>query len=184
MGWLSDAGGHEGYVTVLGPDGRSADAYNSQLLFRRPDADARVKEAWARNEHPTDEAIYEAVPWSHFTGWRIECECGWRGTSWSRDETRPIDSDQPDHLYPGEVELIDGGRPLEDVGHEEWELHVRPLERLEVVKVAADAAAAAREALDAAVLTAREGSTPASWEQIGQAVGITRQSAHDRWAAR
>ncbi len=41
---------------------------------------------------------------------------------------------------------------------------------------------AARGALADAVHTARRQPSPASWQTIADVVGITRQSAHERWS--
>lgn len=40
------------------------------------------------------------------------------------------------------------------------------------------------EAIASAVVGLRTAPKPYSWEEIGARVGITRQSAHERWAAR
>jgi hypothetical protein len=56
------------------------------------------------------------------------------------------------------------------------------LEALDRVATAAAADRAAGTALDEAVKTARR--FGATWQQIGDAVGITRQSARARWADR
>jgi hypothetical protein len=51
--------------------------------------------------------------------------------------------------------------------------------RLEAVRVAAEAGRLAAQVLDQRVLEARAHNWP--WAEIGKVVGITRQSAHRRW---
>src|SRR5690606_40592534 len=99
-----------------------------------------------------------------------------------REDARNDDPDADD-MYPDHMLLRDGRR-LEDVGEEEWAHHARPLVAADGVRAAARALGEAAAALDAAVAEARESDPPATSEQIGRAAGITRQSAHDRWASK
>jgi len=55
----------------------------------------------------------------------------------------------------------------------------QPAQAITAVTAAAGAARAATRGLDEAVIAARRGG--ASWTDIGRGVGITRQSAHQRW---
>ena len=184
MSWVADCGTeeHEGHVAMLDPKGRSADATNSLgLLLRRRDR-SRVEDAHRRDETPSTDDMYESVPWSEVSGWRVQCECGWRGTAWGRGEAVPKDPSKAD--VDPDVMLLTDGRTVEDAGYEEWNRHVEPTLRTRAVSEAAKAAREAQAALDAAVAAARASDPPATWEQIGRAVDITRQSAHDRWANR
>ena len=122
------------------------------------------------------------MPWSDVSGWRVECECGWRGTTWQRTEGTPSDP-TTEHLDAEDVLLADG-RTIEDAGLEEWRRHMQPIVDVQVISTAAKAVRKAQAALDAAVAAARKPDRPATWDQIGRAAGITRQSAHDRWAGR
>lgn len=175
MGWLIDRLGaeeHEGYVAMLGPDGRGSGSTGGEgVLFLNP--------RWSRG---STEPFDIAVPWPEITGWRVQCECGWRGTTWRRDDARNDDPGAED-VFPEHM-LLPDGHTLEDAGREEWRHHVRSLAAAEDVREAALALGEAAAALDAAVVKAREGDPPATWEQIGRAAGITRQSAHDRWASK
>lgn len=117
--------------------------------------------------------------------WRVQCadltrssaEC-WRGPTWTRVATA-AEQDlarrriyYPDSMLSGE---------LEDLVMRDWETHIAPHQRVRPVELAAEEVARAQEVLTSAVRDARaEG---ASWADIGAAVGITRQSAHTRWAA-
>lgn len=173
MGWfVEDAGEmHEGYVALLAPDGRSSGSTNGQgILLRNP--------RWSHGLK--DEHFDILVPWSEVAGWRVQCECGWRGTTWLRGEARPDDPTEED-VYPDHM-LLPDGRTLEDAGHAEWKRHVQPLTAAEAVRSAVAAVKDAEAALAKAVAVARMGNPPATWEQIGRAAGISRQSAHERWA--
>jgi len=57
--------------------------------------------------------------------------------------------------------------------------HVDAIDALDSISGARAKIAAAERDLDAAVGAARRAG--ASWEAIGRAAGITRQSAHGRW---
>lgn len=157
MGWLIDRPGaeeHEGHVAMLGPDRRGSGSTGYEgVLFRNP--------RWSRG---SDERFDVAVPWSEIIGWRVQCECGWRGTTWRREDAANDDSDAED-VFPEHM-LLPGGRTLEDADAEEWRHHVRPLAAADGVR-AATLALGKAAALDAAVVEARESDPPATWEQIG-----------------
>lgn len=175
MGWMVEAGGeaHEGYVAWLAPDGRATGGSRLDgVVFMNP--------RWAYGADESVEPFDLTVPWAEVTGWRVQCECGWRGTTWQRDEA--TNDDPTEEQLDADHMLLPDGRTLEDVGHEEWKQHVQPLTAAESVRSASAAARDAVAALDEAVAAARAGNPPATWEQIGRAVGISRQSAHERWA--
>ncbi|WP_433258316.1 hypothetical protein ACQPYK_23140 [Streptosporangium sp. CA-135522] len=74
-----------------------------------------------------------------------------------------------------------GDAPAEvaDALHAEWIGHLTP-QTLTAVRIEARALNDAHTRLDDAVRAAREDGR--SWADIGAAVGISRQSAHERWA--
>ncbi len=119
-------------------------------------------------------------------GWRAGCDCGWTGTQLLRRDE-----------YEYELGLSTGNVPLdgicpeavEDLCGAEWATHLHQVLPLLAVHDAARHLAeltpaydAARAALADAVHTAREQPGPTSWQKIADVVGITRQSAHERWA--
>lgn len=172
MGWAVETrdGLHEGYVALLAPDGRASSGSRLEgIVFLNP--------RWSED---SSEPFDLVVPWSEVTGWRVQCECGWRGTNWQRNEATGDDPTAED--LDAEHMFLPDGRSLEEAGHEEWKRHVQPLAAAEAVRTAAHAVREAEAALAEAVAAARAGRPPATWDQIGRAVGITRQSAHDRWA--
>ena len=66
----------------------------------------------------------------------------------------------------------------------DWQQHLQPLGRLAAIATAAAQLRDAEQLLDEAVITARTTHPRISWDEIGRATGMTRQSAHVRWAAR
>ena len=116
-------------------------------------------------------------------GWRAGCDCGWTGTQLfprADYELQPAAGDVPsDAMYPDEVD---------DLCSDQWAVHLHQVLPLLAVHDAARQLAAltpaydtARAALADAVRTARRQPHPASWQAIADLVGITRQSAHERW---
>jgi len=106
------------------------------------------------------------------SGWRAACECGWRGTQfWPRSAFRGWTSS----IAPDEVAGFATGHGA----YGEWFEHLHAVLPGLAVHDAAQELADARETLDQAVATAR--ASGASWTLIGNAAGITRQAAHERW---
>lgn len=165
--WLDDSGLHEGSVGMLFADGAVGAGWQGDRVLVEVDGGSRSA--------GVGEWQYRAG--REVTGWLPRCSCGWAGHPWVRGDER-WDYDpvmrvaySPDSFVPEAVE--DG--PLYD----EWRAHAVPLEQLGPL---AGVHAEAGRRLDDAVAAARRGG--ASWAQIGAAVGITRQSAHERWARR
>ncbi len=124
-GWcLESDEPHEGYVAMLGPDGRaSGTTHAAGILFSRRDRGG-LDAAHARGEMPTTDEMYESVPWSEVSGWQAQCECGWRGMTWSRKEASPATPAQ-EHLHPDAMQLPDG-TTLEEAGYQQWRRHDLP----------------------------------------------------------
>lgn len=117
-------------------------------------------------------------------GWRAGCECGWTGSQlFPRAEYE---------LEPAEGNvLVDGISPeeVDELCAVEWEGHLHQVLPLLAVHDAARKLAeitpaydAARAALADAVRAARTRQPAISWQAVADVVGITRQSAHERWA--
>jgi hypothetical protein len=122
-----------------------------------------------------------------FVGWRAACDCGWRGERfWSRDEVLAADP-----VYAEQVQRYPAGASIapESVEGEEdddgalgqWRAHLAEALPGLAVHDAAARLTTAREDLESAVGRAR--AAGASWTVIGEAAGLTRQSAHERWGA-
>lgn len=165
MGWIGP-GEHEGWVVPVFADGIEGIGTTGSL---------GVLVDFDRDEWRPDEDV---------TGWRAGCECGWRGPFWTRvhdSERKPwFDATTRQINNPGKFSAY-----LEDAAErvvvDEWRQHIAPHKIVEVVEDAAMRYSAAGRDLDDAVREAH--SAGASWADIGRAVGITRQSARERWGA-
>jgi hypothetical protein len=119
----------------------------------------------------SDTGSWPAPPGRQVTCWRAACECGWRGPAWPRAEWPSDDSWPPKEVEEGE----DGQGGC----YGQWAAHLRDALPDLAVHDTARRLEAARAELDTAVIDARAAGT--SWERIGAAAGISRQSAHERW---
>ncbi|MEV6071846.1 hypothetical protein AB0L82_35355 [Nocardia sp. NPDC052001] len=149
-----------------------------------PDADSAgtvAATSYADGERIRDADLWEFRPQSEVVAWQPICECEsrWRGTRWERVGT-PSEQDLAHHLAYSEAAWA--LNEIEDQGHAEWLRHIAPFRGLSAVEDAAEAVSAAQAELTHAVNQAREHG--ASWDAIGRAAGMTRQSAHERWARR
>lgn len=100
-------------------------------------------------------------------GWRAGCECGWRGGGYfDRAEWPSKDGWASEDLEDGPLVA-------------EWSEHLaRALPEL-AVHDAAQESGVASQRLEHAVVAAKAAGV--SWARIGDAAGMTRQSAHERW---
>lgn len=188
MGWTDEDGQHEGWAAAQFPGDRlSFGSTGGGAMVVRYDlaTGRRVEEYDTLN--PTVVDGREAI------GWRGICECGWLGPLWQRvnasEQHDPAahrihapDVDVP--LFPEGLDRLqygDAPEEVEEAIYQEWRAHLEP-EHLAAIRIEARAVNAAQARLTEAVRTAREAG--ASWADIGSAAGITRQSAHERWATR
>ncbi|MDD1478694.1 hypothetical protein [Arthrobacter sp. H16F315] len=172
MGWISNDNEHEGWAAAVAPDGRlSASSTGEGML---------VKGITGRYKPDKMLPDYEVIPDNEIIGWRGACECGWQGELWER-VTSPAAADfsrRRDYLSPDE--FAHASSEVENAIHDEWKAHLAPLEAVAGVEAAAHEYNQAGHRLDKTVAAAK--ATGASWADIGRAVGISRQSAHERWA--
>ncbi|NKY87513.1 hypothetical protein [Nocardia veterana] len=117
--------------------------------------------------------------------WQVICtdltsshtrEC-WRGPVWTRLATAAEHDPGRRRIYSADALLPED---LEELLMADWDRHIAPSRGCYDIESAAEAVAAAQQDLTDAVRVARE--QGASWEEIGRAAGMTRQSAHERWA--
>lgn len=103
-------------------------------------------------------------------GWRAACQCGARGLV---GEVL-IRADSPQSIDPSAGQL--------DQLRRHWRSHVGlsglPLD---VLDAADDLAHAEQRMIEAVIVARHQGST---WQQIADAAGITRQTAHQKWSQR
>lgn len=182
MGWTTDAEGHEGYAAysvTLEPPGLRLLVEGSET------ADGLLVVADLSQGGRAETTGIVVVPWAQVNGWKAVCSCDWRSDNLARREDTSAlltgDTATPDNAL-----LLDG-RTAEEALRDEWLEHMQPdlerLRRVAAIRSAADTYWQARHDLDQAVSAARE--EPAlSWADIGQAAGMTRQSAHERWSRR
>lgn len=105
--------------------------------------------------------------------------CGWAGRQLDRPRTITGESGGRDP----EDTFLTPDLSVEFVARNQWDMHVLAVEHhlTAAVRAAAQQAEAAQQALEAAVAAARAATPRATWAQIGQATGMSRQSAHERW---
>lgn len=161
MSWSTEDGVHEGWAAtvVAWEDGPAVVGFRGSSLV-------------------LDDG--SLLPESETIGWRAACSCGWAGKRFSRKS-------HPMSVYvenPGTAYSAEGGPApvwLESICHAEWIEHTGEQGRFDLVRNAAELCRAAEHRLDAAVIAARPGMT---WEEIGRATGMSRQSAWERWSSR
>lgn len=125
--------------------------------------------------------LIEAEEWrpdAAVVGWVAGCECGWRGRPWTRVASPGL-VDRGARLLATGGDFYDLESPDETLVMDEWRGHIAPFRTIEDVEEAAARHAATGRALDEAVAAAR--AAGASWNDVGRAAGMSRQSAHVRW---
>ncbi|HYZ55795.1 MAG TPA: hypothetical protein VE733_20170 [Streptosporangiaceae bacterium] len=171
MSYQTGDGLHEGWDAAEFPDGRlSVGSQNggAMVRFLGPGLDAGA----GRGVLDGRTAI----------GWRSVCGCGWRGPLWQRVSDPSQHNPAAHRIYdPAPSAWGDAPDGVEHAIFREWRGHLPP-ESLADVRAAAEAVREAQARLDEAVKRARADGS--SWAGIGDAAGITRQSAHERWGKR
>jgi hypothetical protein len=173
MSWSTDySEGHEGWSVSIAPDGRLTGSSTGRGML--------VDGITGRYERSSTDLDYEVVPHREIIGWRGQCECGWQGELWKR-VTSPEDADLSQRkAYVPPEKSGHAPEPVDDAISDEWLAHVAPIGTVSGVKAAAREYIQAGQRLDKAVGAAK--AAGATWADIGGAVGITRQAAHERWA--
>lgn len=173
MGWYreDDTGrGHEGWdAAVFAPGNRfSVGTGGGGALVRAFGPGGREGE------------LEEGVDGRTAIGWCGVCECGWRSPLWARVGTEQEHAPAARRIWWPDIDQY--GDAPDDVAaaiYAEWCEHLRH-DPLDAVRTEARAVEEAQSRLTVAVHVAREAGK--SWSEVGVAVGITRQSAHERWA--
>ena len=172
MGWVSNDNEHEGWAAPVAPDGRLSASSTAEGML--------VKGVTGRYVPDVTMPDYELIPDNEIIGWRGACACGWQGEMWER-VTTPAAADlsrRRDYVAPDE--FASASSEVEDAIQDEWNAHLAPSEAILGVEAAAREYNQAGHRLDKTVTAAK--AAGASWADIGRAVGISRQSAHERWA--
>lgn len=181
MHWVNDNNPeHKGWAAPVVPDGRIGVGPVGGPAGGVMVVDADTLATTMAADIQTADLDPPVVDGRTAIGWRAVCECGWRGEQWQRVNTREQGHAGPRRVYAPDTDRY-GTAPawLSETLRNEWQAHLQPA-ALRVIKEIASAVAAAQTRLDTAVAAARADGH--SWAAIGTAAGITRQSAHERWA--
>lgn len=175
MSRQSDDGRHEGWIAAVFADGMYGGSGRLGVVTASNAADGTMLEV----DDWQDRSDAEVV------GWRPTCndnthrgrEC-WRGQLWTR-VTDPAERDPARRkLYSEDADLSQAD---DDLLMREWDAHMRPFAGTYEVELAARAVDEAQDWLTEKVRSSR--AQGATWEAIGRSAGMTRQAAHERWAA-
>jgi len=167
--WNSKDGQHEGSASAEFPDGRISVGSTAEGVLVQTLAGAYSSATpWAP----------EVVDGHTAIGWRGTCSCGWTAPLWRRVPS-VADADLARRLVHADPGLYgDVPMDVEECIRGEWEAHL-PHETLAEVSAAAEAARQANGRLNDAVASAR--AARQTWAAIGDAAGMTKQSANERW---
>lgn len=185
MSWVDEHGEHELYISCVFPDGMSGSTTSSRGIEATIAADGRrLVDDESRLWRSEDEV----------SGWLVCCDCR-PGGAWS-PSTKVLARWQ--RVRPPEPEDPARGRLLAEgcwaasslsdrddvaaVALRLWATHRAPAVAELAIADAAQALHHAGQQLDDAVLVGRTAGL--SWVDVGRAVGITRQSARERWGSR
>lgn len=174
--------GHESYIAHLFADGASGASASDRGATVTTDPNGRHLPAADWVDRPETEVI----------GWQLHCQCDssrtWQGSTWTRVRTadeqdlaaRKLYADDSLDVLDIAVQDNDDDDPVGAAMFGEWLRHADSQQALTELRGAASAASAAARRLDAAAVQARRAGH--SWDTVGTAAGIARQSAHERWA--
>jgi len=188
MSWDSDDGIHEGYVLPEFIDGvRGRGIWTGKV----PRDHVVVDVEYVGDPGDISEERYTSRPAAEVIGWRVMCDCRTGSTSrvtatWCSDLITRVPSSALHDPAAGRLYVPDEDVPevdelfVDDLAGLWRREHVDGEGALSAIAQARSEAAAAERRLDEAVAAARAGG--ASWEAIGRAAGMTRQSAHGRWS--
>lgn len=172
MGWVSNDNEHEGWAAPVAPDGRLSASSTAEGML--------VKGLTGRYVPDVTMPDYELIPDKEIIGWRGACVCGWQCEMWERVTTPAAADFSRRRDYVATDEFANASSEVEDAIQDEWSAHIAPSEAILGVEAAAREYSQAGHRLDKTVAAAK--AAGASWADIGRAVGISRQSAHERWA--
>lgn len=185
MGWTTEDGLHEGYLVPQFVDGQRAVGVTGggipdDQVVSGPEAQA-ADGSWS----------YPTRPAGEVTGWVVCCDCRtsesfryttWVGPVFTRVPSKTLEDPKALRVYATDedVVFVSDREDVHEVAYDLWRSeHAFGADALGEVEAAARAAAAAKERLDAAVAIAR--ASGETWEAIGRAAGMAKQSAQGRW---
>ncbi len=182
MSWIDDSGQHEMYIQCVFPDGMTGGTHSNR--------GTEVDTTAAGRRLPIDDERRGWRPDSEVSGWQVCCKC--YGDTSRSPSTTVLATWQ--RVHPPEAEDPARGRFLADdddaawLSEREdaadlalalWQTHLAPVNARQALAEAAEAARHADRQLEQAVLAGRAAGL--YWGDIGRAVGMTRDSARQRW---
>ncbi len=196
MSWTDELGRHEGFVVCVFLDGRLGGGSElAGIPVYGPDGMSRLD--------AQGQAV-ELRPAAAVVGWRVACHhapayvsddqlASWTGKHefWVGEKLwQRVYSPAEEGLEAGRIGVpLDGGTAdvwieerddVLDLVVEEWERHVIPGQHERSIRRSLAAVMDATRMVDLEVAAARAAGM--SWADIGKAAGMSRQSAHERWA--
>ena len=185
MGWTTEDGLHEGYLVPQFVDGqRAVGVTGGGIPDDQVASGPEVQAADGSWSYPTR-------PAGEVTGWVVCCDCRvhdsfryttWVGPVFTRVPSKALEDPKARRVYATDedVVFVSDREDVHEVAYDLWRSeHAFGADALGEVEAAARAAAAAKERLDAAVAIAR--ASGETWEAIGRAAGMAKQSAQGRW---
>lgn len=183
VGWEDMEGRHEVYVAMMFADGSSGSGWAKGGITVTVDAKG--------NDIPVSR--WPTRGYDEVTGWEVRCNH--RDNPEARDSRRvvlarwervatPQEEDRSaGRIYAAgsDVFHLDGREDVEEIMNRLWDAHCAPDNAFRAIELAAAERRQADARLDAAVATGQEAGL--SWADVGRAVGITRQSARERWGS-
>lgn len=189
VSWSDEDGLHEGYVLPEFGDGVRGRGIWSGAV---PTDHVIVDVEYAGEPGTTHQERYTSRPAAEVVGWRVMCDCRANPSSsaitgtWMSDLIVRVPSQALEDASAGRIFVNDSDVfGVDDTYCQTFTTiwrnqHVDGQSALNAITRARRAVTVAERDLEVAVESAR--SAGASWEAIGRAAGITRQSAHARWA--
>jgi hypothetical protein len=149
-------------------DGRVATGSTGAGVLLHDLTERDIEAGYEVRRYPDSDYLDVIVPWDQVTTWRVACECGWTGA-------------EREAFTSGRYGYRDCPEELGDeVFLPQWQSHVEPFEALFGLKALVEDLRGLETRIEDRVRLARIGG--ASWSQIGNAAGLTKQGAQQRWA--
>lgn len=188
MSWSTDDGRHEGYVLAEFADGVRARGTSGGGV---PDDQVVIDVEYVGEPGAITDTKFTTRPAAEAIGWRVMCDCReqlesssvtntWVSDLLTRVPSKALEDATAGRIFAMDDEVIDVDESHFEVLLAIWRRdHVDKLDALAAVREARQRARVAQDDLDTAARSARAGG--ATWEAIGRAAGMARQSAQERW---
>lgn len=185
MGWISDDNLHEGYLEAVLVDGTTTASSNTTgpVVMGYDDTGHYTG---VDHQHTHDEVV----------AWQLRCDCStpasfgrvsrWTGPTWQRVATAALENLDAGRIFVNtdnwDASTISERDDVDTAIRARWQTeHITPLAALDTIRTIRTEIATATTHLTHAVTHARANGH--TWDAIGKAAGMTRQSAQARWAS-